>query len=307
MIFSRRRFLTITATATAVTMAGRSHAVSLYRWQGSALGARASITLNHPEAARITDASRAEIDRLEDIFSLYRADSALSRLNAAGHLDAPPFELLECLSLAALAHRVTGGLFDPTVQPLWALYAEAHAGGQAPSEAQIEAVLARGDWGDVRYDATSIRLLHGMALTLNGIAQGYIADRVATLLKAEGLSDVLIDTGEQRAIGRHPQGGDWPVTLDDPEGTMIGLHDRSLASSDPLGTVFDAAGTTGHILDPRTGRPAMPHWQLVSVSAASAAMADALSTAICLMTRDEALRTIVGATGAKLVHLSART
>ena len=54
-----------------------------------------------------------------------------------------------------------------------------------------------------------------MALTLNGIAQGYIADRVVALLRAEGLSDVLVNTGELRALGGHPDGGGWPVSLND--------------------------------------------------------------------------------------------
>ncbi len=39
------------------------------------------------------------------------------------------------------------------------------------------------------------------------------ADRVAALLEAEGLTDILIDTGEHRALGQMPGGGGWPVTL----------------------------------------------------------------------------------------------
>lgn len=310
MPLTRRRFITISASAALI--AGPAMATPLFKWQGSALGARASIILQHPDAKRITKAVRAEIDRLEDIFSLYRAGSAISRLNATGQLDAPPFELLECLSLAAHAHQATEGLFDPTIQPLWALYAEANPKGQAPDQAQITARRALGGWGDVRYDPSTIRLRPGMALTLNGIAQGYIADRVAALLRMEGLNNVLIDTGELRALGGHPQGGDWPVTLDQPDRPVIGLYDRALASSAPLGTVFDAAGTNagttagtqGHILDPRTGRPATLRWQLISISAGSATMADALSTACCLMEPDQIGTAISRIPSAKLEHLS---
>ena len=120
-----------------------------------------------------------------------------------------------------------------------------------------------------------------MGLTLNGIAQGYIADRVAALLEAEGLTDILIDTGEHRALGQMPGGGGWPVTL--AQGGSVALRDRALATSAPLGTVFDGAGRYGHILDPRTGEPAAPVWRAVSITAPSAALADALSTAACLM------------------------
>ena len=80
-----------------------------------------TITLDHTDGERIARKAFAEVDRLEDIFSLYRANSALSRLNESGILTDPPFELLECLSLCGSVNRATGGLFDPTVQSLWHL------------------------------------------------------------------------------------------------------------------------------------------------------------------------------------------
>ncbi|MFU8777689.1 MAG: FAD:protein FMN transferase [Roseovarius sp.] len=302
MTLSRRRFLSISAATLA--FGHRAQATTLYRWQGTALGARATITLSHPEAERITLAAHAEIERLEQIFSLYRTTSALSLLNATGHLDTPPFELLDCLSLAAAAHRATGGLFDPSVQPLWDLYARSYSAGHAPSEADIATARAHGTWADLHYDATAVTLRPGMALTLNGIAQGYIADRIAHLLQAEGLRDILIDTGELCALGGQPNGQDWLVTLDAPDRPQIGLRDRALASSAPLGTVFDAEGTAGHILDPRTGKPATARWLLLSVTADSAAMADALSTAMCLMSPEEVANTLSAIPGAQVVHLA---
>ncbi|HQU69359.1 MAG TPA: FAD:protein FMN transferase [Albidovulum sp.] len=280
-MLTRRRFLTVSAAALTLAPMARAGEVQVYTWTGIALGARATIRLAHPEAAAITARAAAEIDRLEDVFSLYREGSALMRLNAAGRIDAPPPELLECLSLAGAVHRATGGLFDPTVQPLWALWAERAAAGTRPTTSELASARAFGDWSDLRLDADAITLRPGMALTLNGIAQGYIADRIATLLEADGLTDILIDTGEMRALGGHPDGGAWPVTL--AEGGEVPLRARALATSAPLGTVFDAAGRMGHILNPMTGEPAAPVWRAVSASAPSAALADALSTAACLI------------------------
>ena len=135
----------------------------------------------------------------------------------------------------------------------------------------------------------AITLESGMALTLNGVGQGYVADRIAALLEAEGLDDILIDTGEFRAMGGQPEGGGWPMRLE--SGSRLALRQRALATSSSLGTTFDQAGRDGHILDPVTGRPAATVWQSVSITAPSAAIADALSTASCLMP-DE--RSIVG-------------
>lgn len=305
MTTTRRRFLTIAAAA--ATVAGRPAAAApLHRWRGQALGAQASITLAHPQAERITAMALAEIARLEEIFSLYRPHSAISRLNATGRLQAPPFELLECLGLAGAVHRATGGLFDPTVQPLWAAWASAQARGGAPDAAVLATARAAIGWGRVRLDAAAITLDPGMALTLNGIAQGYVADRIADLLAGEGLTDVLIDTGEMRALGGHPDGGAWDVGLRAGDALLprrVDLRDRALASSAPLGTVFDAAGQLGHILDPRSAEPAPGRWSLVSVAAPRAALADALSTAFCLMERSAITAALARFPQAELVAL----
>jgi FAD:protein FMN transferase len=284
----RRRFLTIMAAAACV---GPAAAAPVTRWTGTALGARASVSLAHPEAARIVTMARDEIDRLENVFSLYRVESALSRLNRDGRLDAPPFELVECLGIAGAVHAATEGAFDPTTQRLWAVHAEAHARDTAPSEAALAEALALTGWSGVEVSPARIAFARpGMAMTLNGIAQGYIADRVARLLEAEGLTDILIDTGELRALGGSPDGGGWPVRL--PGGGALALRSRALATSAPLGTVFDRAGQVSHILDPRTGRPASAAGSSVSVTAPTAALADALSTGFCLLDDRERARAI---------------
>jgi thiamine biosynthesis lipoprotein len=276
--------------------AGPVRAAPVTRWTGIALGARTSITLAHSEAEHLVAAARDEIARLDGVFSLYRADSALSRLNRDGALDAPPMELVECLGIAGAVHDSTGGAFDPTVQPLWSAYAEAFSTGRAPDEPSLSVARARIGWPAVDIAPHGIAFARpGMALTLNGIAQGYIADRVTQLLEAEGFEDILVDTGELRALGGMSGGGDWTVHL--PEGRSTALRDRALATSAPLGTVFDAEGRVGHILDPRSGRPASASGRSVTVTAPSAALADALSTALCLLDGEEgarALRTFGG-------------
>jgi thiamine biosynthesis lipoprotein len=282
---SRRRFLTITAAAMLCPTLGTAQ--PMYTWQGAALGARATIRLAHPDAPAITARVAAEISRLEDIFSLYRPQSALSQLNETAILHAPPFELLECLSLAGAVHAASEGRFDPTIQPLWASYAEASARGAMPDEAARIKAHALTGWDRVNLDAASIKMQPDMALTLNGIAQGYIADRVADLLTAEGLTDILIDTGEFRALGRQPDGRAWPVNL--AAGGQVPLVARALATSAPLGTTFDEGGHVGHILDPRIGTPSQAIWREISVTAKSAALADALSTTACLFTQRAAM------------------
>ena len=66
------------------------------------------------------------------------------------------------------------------------------------------------------------------------------------------------------------------------------MSTRALATSAPLGTTFDQGAKVGHILHPDTGVPARRNWREITVSATSAALADALSTTSCLFhTRTE--------------------
>ena len=299
---TRRRFLITAAAAAACPGLPAKAAAPLTRWDGIALGAPASIHFAHPQADRLIRMALAEIARLEAVFSLHRPDSALAHLNATGRLEAPPFELLECLSLCGAVHAASGGAFDPTVQPLWSLHAESHSTGRTPTDPEIAAALSRVGWEGVHADAGAVAFARpGMALTLNGVAQGVIADRVADLLAAEGLTDILVNTGEFRALGSHPDGLPWPLRLDDGAATPVPLRDRALASSGALGTTFDTEGRVGHILDPRTGRPAAPRWRLVSVTAPRAGLADALSTAACLLDAEGIETLMAGFPAARLV------
>ena len=172
-------------------------------WRGIALGAEARLILAHPDSDRLVAAALDELARLERIVSLYRRDSELSRLNAAGMLDAPSTELVELLALAGLVHDATGGVFDPSIQPLWAAYAAAGAEGRAPTDPERTAALARVGWEGVTVDPGRITLRPGMALTLNGIAQGYIVQSTILPVDAAALSRALGVPVTETVASRH--------------------------------------------------------------------------------------------------------
>jgi thiamine biosynthesis lipoprotein len=284
-MLNRRRFLSIAAAASLAP--GLARATPVHVETGVALGARVTLRLAHPDAPALAAAAMEEIRRLERIFSLYLPGSALVRLNETGRAEAPAFELLDCLTVAGAVHGASGGRFDPTVQTLWQAEARARERGAALTPAERQAALARTGWAGVTLDAGAITLRPGVTLTLNGIAQGYVADRVAAFLAQRGLEEALIDTGEMVALAGRPGSDGWPVRLS--EGGSVALRGRALATSAPLGMTFGGDGRTSHILDPIAVRPVAPLWRAVSISAPRAAVADALSTAACLMPDAEAV------------------
>ncbi|VFU10962.1 Nitrous oxide reductase accessory protein [Methylocella tundrae] len=309
---TRRRFIAITAAAGGLPLlpcARSAQAAPLLRvWTGSALGADATLQIHHPDPAtadRLIAASLAEVERLERILSLYRADSALCRLNRDGVLVDPPFDLVRVLSESQRYGAISGGAFDVTVQPLWDLYAkhfsrpDAAPGG--PASDAIAATIARVDEGALEVDPARLRLARpGMGITLNGIGQGYVTDRVVELLRGGGVEHALVDMGETRALGAHPDGGSWSVGLEDPRAPgkiveRIPLADRAVATSGGYGAVFDAAGNFNHIFEPSSGRTSW-RWLSVSIEADTATEADALSTAFTVMP-PEATAPVVRALG----------
>jgi thiamine biosynthesis lipoprotein len=284
MAVNRRRFLTIAAACGGIAaMGGASPPAQAWEWRGAALGADALLRLYHPDRAQARALIRdclAEVERLEAIFSLYRDDSALRRLNRDGGLTAPPVELVEVLSLAAAMSRRSGGYFDVTVQPLWQLYADHFATPGAdpagPSDAAITAVLPLVGWRGVVVEPARIRLARdGMAVTLNGIAQGYVTDRVAQLLRRRGMSAVLVDMGEIAALGPRADGSPWRVAVSG--GGDIRLSEGAVATSSADGTRFSPS--CHHIFDPTTGRSARDVGE-VTIRDRRAVLADARSTAI---------------------------
>jgi len=300
---TRRRFVSVLAAASIAPFAShraRAGEVQTFNWQGIALGAHARLTLQHPDENVAKSAIAAcldEVARLEAIFSLYRSDSALTRLNACGRLDAAPADLRLLLTEALAIAERSNGAFDPTVQPLWELYArhfsQPGADPEGPSRDAIEKAIARVGWRKIEIDGAIIRLLEpGMAVTLNGIAQGYITDKVADLLRERGFRHVLVDMGEQLALGPKWDGEAWRVGIADPAAPHrplfeLPLTNGAIATSGGYGYRFDPAGRFTHIIEPNTGLPARRVASVIVVTDL-AATADGLSTALSVVPAEHA-------------------
>jgi len=265
-----------------------------HSWNGEVLGAVSELSLWHTDAAfaRATILKvRQEIERFERIFSLYRSDSEIARLNAAGRLAKPSPELRELVEESQRLGELSDGAFDISVQPLWRLY-EAHFWSHTDTRADIDAEArdvahALVDFRQIESGTAAIGFARaGMGITLNSVAQGYITDAIADMLRDEGFDRAVVDLGEYRTIGRHPDGHPWRIGIRNGRvpgnvDRMVELEDMALAVSGGYGTTFEPSGRFHHIFDPHTGASA--HRLVdVSVIAPTATIANGLSTAICV-------------------------
>lgn len=283
----RRRFLSVVAGFAAFP----AWATAPLRWDGLALGAEARLELVGPESLTrpALEAALRAIRQAEELFSLYDAGSTLSALNRDGALRNAPAPFTALLEEVDRLHGLTRGLFDPTVQPVWAALARGALKDEWNSVG----------WHRVRRSGADVRLGPGQQVTLNGIAQGFATDMVTEVLRAHGLTDAFVDIGEQRALGRPRRLG-----LEDPISGIVGpltLRNGALATSSPAATPL---GQGGHILHPAGAGRSL--WSSVTVEAETAVLADGLSTALCLAALPEVqnLRQVPGVRRIALVDWS---
>jgi len=285
---TRRQLLRAALGLGALALTAGGNAAAGLRWQRRDLvgfGTTLSLQAGHADSATLSvalDAAVATLQRIEAQMSLFRDDSALARLNRDGRLAAPPPELRELLALARDIARRSDGAFDPTVQPLWLAFAGAQTQGRLPTPAEVAAARGRVGWRDLRLGDGGVRLARpGMGVTLNGIAQGWAAERVRGVLAAHGIRHALVDAGEYAMAGRDPAGAPWTLGIADPhaEGRLVArlfADGRCVATSGDDQTVFSADHRHHHIFDPRTGY-SPPDIAGVTVAAPSGALADALT------------------------------
>ncbi|HQC96647.1 MAG TPA: FAD:protein FMN transferase [Aquabacterium sp.] len=245
-------------------------------------------------ADRALDAAVALLRHIERQMSLFDPDSALQRLNRDGVLQAPDPHLVAVLRQAQVVAARSDGAFDVTVQPLWATWRQAQATGRRPTADELARAQALVGWRGLQVSDRAIRLARpGMALTLNGIAQGYAAEQARALLRRHGITAALLDCGEWAPMGHAPDGQPWRLGLASPRDSArllrtLAADGRGIAVSTDATLRFRADDLDHHILDPHTGR-SPPHLSAVVVAAADTTLADALTKVLFMGTADQAL------------------
>jgi thiamine biosynthesis lipoprotein len=244
-------------------------------------------------------AAIAEIDRL---MSNYRDDSELSAINRGAAI-APvrvSDPMLSVLEAAQVVSARSGGAFDVTVGPLVKLWGFFDKKPHLPTPAEFGAMRSLVGYKMLILDpaAHSVRFDRpGMEIDLGGIAKGFAVELAAGVLRRKGLSGLIDAGGNQYLLGQPPGKAYWTVGVRDPltQDAMLGTLDvksGSVSTSAGYATFLAVDGKRyGHILDPRTLRPAEGSLSATVVSP-DGTMADAVSTAAFILGPIEGLRLI---------------
>lgn len=288
----RRTFLAASMGVLAGAGGGAAaNGARLYTDAAQAFGTTVTVTVVHTDGTAAQAAMSAalhEAQSVDRLMSIYHTASQVYQLNRDGVLRAPDARLLLVLAQARALSQMTDGAFDVTVQPLWLAYAEAAQRGVLPDAAALRQARALVGWRQLAFRRAEVRFLQsGMALTLNGLAQGYAADLALAALRRHGIRNALLDTGEFAASGAKPSGTPWTLGIRDPRDAqactdILLARDRCIATSGDYESVFTQDRVHHHILDPERG-DSPPELASATVLAPSALLADGLSTAFMVM------------------------
>ena len=284
-----------------------------YEFAQPHMGTVFRIVLYAPDAERAGAAAAAAFARiaeLEAVASDYRPDSELMRLcDRAGSEPVPVSQdLFRLLTVAQEWSRLSSGAFDVTVGPVSRLWRRARRIGERPEPDELARAHARVGYGKLVLDhgARTARFAEaGMQLDLGGIAKGYAADQVQSVLRRHGITRALVAAGGDVVVSNPPPGrAAWSVSvaaaagLAEPVDTPLALRDAAVSTSGDAEQFITLEGVRySHIVDPRTGTPLIGR-SVAAVVAPTGTSADALATALSVLGPERGLALVEAVPGA---------
>lgn len=244
----------------------------------------------------VTDAI-AEIERLDNLLSIGKEDSEISKLNKSGSA-ALSDDTAVMVAKALDLYKSTGGAFDITVLPLMELWGFTTQDYYVPTEDEIQSTLQRVGADKLTWDESTKTLTLGdkQEIDLGGIAKGFTSSRIMEIFKKDGVTCGMVSLGGNvHLLGTKQDGSEWRVGIQDPDNTddMLGVleaDDCAVITSGAYERNFEKDGVTyHHIIDPATGKPSNSGLTSVTIVSKDGTLADGLSTSLFVMGKDKAI------------------
>lgn len=236
--------------------------------------------------------SRAEIERLDGLF---RRGSESSEIYAVNNdkTDNVSDETAQVIGRALDVCSSTDGAFDISIAPvmdLWGFYTKEF---HVPSQDEINEVLKKVDYRNIKRDGNKIELSNGVQMDLGGIAKGYTSAKIADIFKQNDVVGIVSLGGNVQAAGTKPDGSLWRVAIQNPDNESyigsVSIADKAVITSGGYQRFFEQDGVIyHHIVDPKTGYPAESGLKSVTIISDDGTLADGLSTSLYVMGLEKA-------------------
>lgn len=252
------------------------------------------VTVYGSGASDAAEEAERAIRRLEELWSVTREDSEISRLNRGETVELSE-ETANLLQKGLRLSEETGGALNLALYPLTRLWGFTTEEYRVPSREEIDALLDRLRSGSLSLEDNRASL-SSWELDFGAVAKGYAAQLSADMLKERGVTSALLTLGGNvQTVGNKEDGSLWRIGVRDPwgeEGDYLGVllvGEAAVVTSGAYQRYFEEDGVRyGHILDPETGRPVESGLASVTIVAEDGFLADGLSTALYVMGLEEA-------------------
>jgi thiamine biosynthesis lipoprotein len=275
-------------------------------------------TLGEAAVHALFTAAGDEIRRIETLMTTWRADSELSRVNAAAGHDKVVVspETFEVVLAAIHTSEISEGTFDITFESLHGLWKfDQDLDPHPPTAAAVKALLPRVGYRHVHLDAASHTVFldqEGTKISLGGIAKGYAVDKAARVLEHAGLTSFFVQAGgDLYTRGKKPDGSPWSAGVRDPRGpegsyfALLHVSDHAFSTAGDYERSYVVGGTRyHHIIDPRTGYPATAT-RSVTIWAPTALVADEIDDAVFILGPEKGLALVESLDGVGAVIVDA--
>ena len=252
----------------------------------------------YTDDANILSEMEAECLHYENLLSKTVEGSDVWNINhAKGERVAVSPETRELIEKALEFSRLSDGRFDISIEPCVALWDFTGENiGVLPDAEELAQAAEKVDWTKIDVNDEGVQIPEGMSIDLGAIAKGYISDRIADFLREGGVESALLNVGGNvRTLGLKPDGSNWRIGIQDPEGVrdqsivgVVTLGDNAVVTSGIYERGFTLDGVVyHHILDTDTGWSVQNELAGVSIVTQEACTADALSTTIFAMGLEE--------------------
>ena len=237
-----------------------------------------------------------EIARVENIFSVYKPESEISRLNKSG-LSIVSDEVIQLIKKSNYFSEISGGAFDITVLPVIELWKNSKKKERLPSKKENENAIKLVGWKNISIDEKNKKInfaKKGMKIDLGGIAKGYAVDCAVEYLKKNGIKTGMVNAGgDIRCFGNKT----WKIALQNPRDkndfiTVLKIKNKAVTTSGDYERYFFIDKTKiSHIINPLSGYSADESISS-TIIADSATNADALATATYVLGPKDGLKLI---------------
>lgn len=258
--------------------------------------------VTYKSTASLKDGYCEELRQVDMSLSMFNPMSTLSRINR-NETDTADAMLQEVLQMAIAVSEATDGAFDVTVAPLVNAWGFGFKNGQLPDSVQVDSLLTLVGYRNITLteDGRIEKKKAGIVMDLSAIAKGYGVDKVAQYLRANGVTDYMVEIGGEVAChGKNEKNKAWRIGInkpeDDPTSTntdiekVIELEDGAMATSGNYRNYYvtPEGKRIMHTIDPKTGYPVQHNVLSATVIAPTCAMADAFATSFIVMGSEKA-------------------